>query len=503
MHESFEHDYSTSQVGIVPLDQRRPLWHFAGLWLTFASGFSFLFVGFELYANGQSLDDTIEIVCVGGGIFMGYAVFSAYLGSRTGQTHGLLTRSIFGVAGSWLVSVFIVITPLGWVAFQAHLLVSIWDGLYGWGHLVALTVLMAGAMVINSLLGFSGIAIFARLVVTPLLVIWVLYLVIKVVVMDGGELGGPPPPDTVGAHGFWALVGIVIGFCMWGNEPDVFRYGRPRFWWSLGAYGFGLTFGLLLFAIAGWMMARLAQTTDFGPLIRFTTDYSLFGLAWLAWILATLGQIAINDGNYYMSINGGQNLIGGWSRWRRLYTCLIAAALGALAGWWVNFHMLNGFFYVANFLAITVPCATVIMVVDHFVLPRLFGISRPLTRVPSWEEAGAVNVPAFVACVAAIVYGAYATHLFSFLGESESRYWGPAPLEAWLLAGALYVGGVAIVRFAAGPARVKRLLGFDSHAIANPVPDGSVVDVAAAGRRSGAARADQGWLEGRAGSTAG
>ena len=68
-------------------------------------------------------------------------------------------------------------------------------------------------------------------VVTPLLVVWVLYLVIKVVLTDGGELGGPPPPDTVGAHGFWALVGIVIGFCMWGNEPDIFRYGKPRFWW--------------------------------------------------------------------------------------------------------------------------------------------------------------------------------------------------------------------------------------------------------------------------------
>ena len=166
--------------------------------------------------------------------------------------------------------------------------------------------------------------------------------------------------------------------------------------------------------------------------------------------------------------------------------------------------MLNGFFYVANFLAITVPCATVIMLVDHFALPQVFGISRPLTRVPSWDEAGAVNVPAFIACVAAIIYGAYATHLFSFLGESESRYWGPAPLEAWLLAGGLYVAGVAIVRFAAGPATVKRLLGFDSHAIANPVPEGTVVDVASvAGQQSTAARAGEEWLDGRSGSTAG
>ena len=46
----------------------------------------------------------------------------------------------------------------------------------------------------------------------------------------------------------------------------------------------------------------------------------------------------------------------------------------------VNFHFLNGWFKVASFLAVTVPCATVIMAVDHFLLPRLFRISRPLTK---------------------------------------------------------------------------------------------------------------------------
>src|SRR5690349_22416696 len=154
---SIRHDYSTSDNGIVPLDQRRPAWHFATIWLTLASGFSFLFLGLELYRNGRSLAETTMIVCLGGGIFLVYAVFSAYLGSRTGQTHALLTRSIFGVAGSWLVSFFVLVAPLGWVAFQANLLVEIWDGLYGWGNLVALTVVMAGAMVTNSLLGFTGI----------------------------------------------------------------------------------------------------------------------------------------------------------------------------------------------------------------------------------------------------------------------------------------------------------------------------------------------------------
>src|ERR1700722_12144807 len=40
LEESVAHDFSTSEDGIVPLSHRRPLWHFAGLWLTFQSGFS-------------------------------------------------------------------------------------------------------------------------------------------------------------------------------------------------------------------------------------------------------------------------------------------------------------------------------------------------------------------------------------------------------------------------------------------------------------------------------
>lgn len=30
LDESIKHDYSTSDTGIVPLDRRRPMWHFMG-----------------------------------------------------------------------------------------------------------------------------------------------------------------------------------------------------------------------------------------------------------------------------------------------------------------------------------------------------------------------------------------------------------------------------------------------------------------------------------------
>src|SRR2546428_6798700 len=154
------------------------------------------------------------------------------LGSRTGQTHALLTRSIFGLVGSWILSACILVAQLGWVGYQANLLAVLLDGFYGWGAIFTLSLLLAGVMILNNLLGFTGISVFARYLVTPILIIWCIYMVLKAAISDGGKLGGTP-------HGsglpFWVAVVAVIGFSMWGNEPDFWRYGRPRLNWPLAA----------------------------------------------------------------------------------------------------------------------------------------------------------------------------------------------------------------------------------------------------------------------------
>ena len=474
LQESIRHDYSTSETGIVPLNRRRPLWHFAGLWTTFAAGFSYLFVGFTVHDAGYSLLATIGACLLSILIYVSYAMLGAYLGSRTGQTHSLLTRSIFGRAGSYLVSIFLVLGPLGWVGFQAGLMVQIWNGLYGWSAVELLTIIFAAVMIFNNLFGFTGISAYARYLVTPLIMLWVFYLVIKVLVTNSAVLGHTP--KVVAALSFWQVVGVLVGFLMWGNEPDIWRYGKPRFWWPLPAFVWALVIGFTLFVAGGWTMAEIAGRTDFGPVIQFTTNYSLFGQFWLAWILATVSQFAINDANYYEAINGFQNLFGGWRSWQRLYSCLICAALGAVAGYLINYAITNGFFKVAAFLAITVPCATVIMVADHYLLPRLFQITRPLDHVPSWAETSAVNWPALVALIIAVIFGAYATGIMP--GEDPNNYWGPAPLFAWILAGGLYVIGVALTRAVAKD--VKSALGFArGSAVQNVIP-GSVVDISTA-----------------------
>ncbi len=373
---------------------------------------------------------TIGVTALALGIYFAYAIFAAYLGSRTGMTMPLLTRSIFGVTGSYIVSAMLVIGPLGWVGFQGGLMVQIWNGLYGWGAVELLTIIMCGVMIFNNLFGFTGISTFARYVVTPLIMLWVAYMVIRGLIDHSSALGAHPKNAT--GLTFWQVVGTVLGFAMWGNEPDIWRYGKPKFRWPIPAFAFALAVGFLLFTIGGWMMAQFAGSTDFGTVVRYSTHFSLFGAFWLAWILATISQFAINDGNYYEAINAFQNIFGNLRVWKRLYSCLICACIGALAGYLVNYVITNGFLKVAAFLAVTAPCATTIMVVDHFALPRLFGISRPLIRIPKWREASIGNWPAIVALGISVFYGAWATGIFP--GENPNRYWGPGPLEAWVMA---------------------------------------------------------------------
>jgi hypothetical protein len=50
------HDFSTSRAGIVPRDQRRPMWHLMGLWTTLVAGFSFMVPGFVMYDGGLRRD---------------------------------------------------------------------------------------------------------------------------------------------------------------------------------------------------------------------------------------------------------------------------------------------------------------------------------------------------------------------------------------------------------------------------------------------------------------
>ncbi|HEU5473459.1 MAG TPA: cytosine permease [Actinophytocola sp.] len=459
--DAVRHDYSTSRAGIVPLSERRSRYHFLALWTTLAAGFTFLFLGFQYHDAGYSLAKAVAAGALGGLAYLGYALPAAYLGSVTGQTHALLTRSIFGRLGSALVSLLLIGVAAGWAAFAFNLLATLYDGLFGWGNIALIAVLFAVLGIVNNLFGFTGIAAFARYVVAPVMIIWVLYLVVKGLTGIPAEVLGASPPGTTELP-FLAGIGVAIGSVMWGNEPDTWRYGKPRFDWPLLPLLVAVAVGLVLFVAGGWMMAELsgAGPFDFGPAYRYVVGYSLFGALWLGALVATALVVAINDGNYYEMTTAGQNVVGHAPGWRRWHTCLIMAGVVALVAWWFP-RLEHGFFTVAGWSSIALPCATVVMCVDQFVLPRLLGITRPVTPVPSWREAAPANWPAIVAVLGAVLFGAWGLGLLP--GQEVVPSIGLVAVEAWLLAGLLYAGLAALT------ARVPAALGIRRDHRADPV----------------------------------
>jgi purine-cytosine permease-like protein len=467
------HDYSSSQHGIVPLSERRGTWtHHVPLWLTFYPGFAYMALGFELYGEGFTLRRMLVCVAISSLCYFAYAVPAAYLGATRGQTHTLMSRSIFGTAGSGLVSLLVMIVPLGWVGYQANLLGSMWSGLFGWGSVLTLGIVIAVVGVVNNILGFTGISMFARYVAAPLTLIWVLYMLVKALVET--------PSQVISSHGpgsTTSVAGIIlaISFATYGNEPDLFRYAKPRLRDCVPPLAIGLFVGQILLPTAGWIMAARTGSGDFGKVFDASVTFSLFGASALAFILATATQVAVNDANYYESLNAGQNVLGGWRRWRRLYTCLILAAVGGFMAWWVP-QSLDNFFRITTLLAVTVPSATVIMYTDQLLLPRVLGVRRTLDRVPSWRETAPANWPAIVALLAAIAFGSITNGILPGQDGVPLRGWGIPTLEAWIVAAVAYVALAAIAIRVSAPERALGFPRFGARAVAPVVAEEPVAE---------------------------
>lgn len=461
-----QHDYSSSREGIVPLGVRRGTWtHHVPLWLTLYAGFAYMSLGSELYSFGYSFSQ-VEVICLIAGLaYFLYAIPAAYLGAKRGQTHALMSRSIFGRVGSVIVSFLVVLTPLGWVGYQANVLASIWNGLLGWGPVVPIAVAIAVLGITNNILGFTGIAAFARWIASPLILIWVIWVVFKTFTSTTTTVLDSTMPGTTAPS---IIMGVVtaIGFATYGNEPDLFRYAKPQLRSVVPPLALGLLVGVVLFPMAGWMIAARIQSADFSAVVAEAVAVSLGGFGILAVILATPTEIAVNDANYYESLNAGQNLLGGWVKWKRYYTALLLALGGGIMAWWIPQDAAGNFFRAATFLAVTVPTATVLMYTDQLLLPRLLGVNRDLSQVPSWDQAAFANWPAIAALVVGIAYGSYGSGILPGQDGSPLAGFGiigVPPVEAWVIAAVVYVGLTAV--FARGAAR-ERILGFPSRTAA-------------------------------------
>jgi purine-cytosine permease-like protein len=453
LEEAFSSDdYTTS---VVPLNKRRSNWRMFLTFVSLQATFPTLFAGYVARSQGLSLGQLMLAMAIASATMIVYCIGSANLGAVTGQTHTLITRTIFGRWGSGLVSLLMVIVGVGFYTFQATFVTSQLGGLFTIGSATLVAFIFCVVMMTNTLFGFKGVAGFASFVAAPIAMVWVAYAFIKILVdHPGHSLLAPPtaaPTATV-----LIVCGLVVGANTWGNEPDLFRYSKLRPQFNIPTLVAGYTIGAFLFPVTGYLYAVVSGTTDFGASTRFFAQSTLFGLTFLATIFFFIQAFAGNDGNLYLSTNASQNLIGNLRRWRRQYTVLFLGGAAAVVSLFFG-SLSTDFFIMANLSAVTIPSASTIMVMDRFVLPRLTRKLRPTETVTPWHRTGQANWPAIVALLAATAVGGVTGGLIPGLPSFGKTITGYPALQAWVSGAVIYL---VLGTLAARRANYKTLLGY-------------------------------------------
>jgi purine-cytosine permease-like protein len=455
--ESIAADYTEA---VVPLHAKRSNFRVFLVFMSMQLVFGAVLVGYNARFQNLTLGQLILAMAIAAATMTVYCIGSANVGAVVGQTHAVTTRSIFGRIGSGIVSLLLVIDGMGFYLFTVLFIITLAQALLGTLPAVALlTAALAFVMIINNYFGFTGLQRFAQFVAVPVMVLWGLYAVIKTLTsVNGAAIAAVPHPAT--ATAVMMAIGAMVGLSTWGNEPDVFRYAKAgkASWWNLPTLAISYFLGAFLFPIMGYLVAVVSNQPDFSPSIRFFANFTVFGLAGVMMIILLVNQWAVQDGNLYIAINGAQNLLSGIRGWRREYT-VIGLGLIAAALTFILPSLTQTFNYVTAIGSVTVPVASTIMAMDVFVLPRLFGLRRPLHRVATWQELALANWPAIVALVLGTGVGAYTAGVIPGIPGFGTTYIGFPALQAWVTGAVVYLVLAAV---AARSPRAKELLGYSA-----------------------------------------
>ncbi len=458
-----EADIADYTETVVPDSARRSNLRMFTQFLSMQAVFGAVLVGYGARFLGLTLGELMVAMAIAATTMTIYCIGSANAGAVSGQTLSVLARSVFGSLGSGIVSVLLVINGMAFYLFTVKFIMDIAGGLFEVPAVAFVTAGLAFVLIVNTYFGFTGVQRFAQYVAVPVILIWGVYALFRAVTTISGDvLAAVPPVDSKASLLF--VVGGMVGLSTWGNEADFFRYSKPRGGssWNIPTLVISYFVGSFLFPILGYMVASLSNEPDFGASIAYFVSFTMFGLVALGFMILFINQWAVQDANLYVAVNGAQNVLSASPRWKRKYTVI---GLGLIAaGLTFILPNLQETFVIATGIGATmVPVASTIVAVDIFILPRLFGIKRPLHRVARWNEAGTANWPGIIALAIGAFVGLYTAGLIPFL---NTEYIGFPPLQAWVTGAVVYLILVALV---AGSASVRTILGFSRLEEAAPI----------------------------------
>jgi purine-cytosine permease-like protein len=428
MSESADDDHLYEAV---PIEKRRGMVTMGLLWITMVTCFPNVLAGFQWYKEGMNIQQAIWGVIASCAIIMLYSIPACYLGAKCGLTYTVLSRSVFGSWGARLISINVIWISIGWYALNAIFLA---DGIRGLFNMnvpqMWFAAIMAILMAFNNFFGFSGVANFARFLAAPVIMLWVFGAFFKAMGSCPATVWVEPGTMTFG-HSLTMVSAFVIGIACWGNEPDYWRFGKPKWGFPVIPLLVSLIIGQVIFPITGWMLARLTGVTDFAAATRLMNDYVFGGMAILSAAVLVINYVAVNDSGLYAAINAGENLKELPRKWWVGGLALLgAAATIGLFGYKQNFEA------VAALSCIVLPCATVIMCAEAFLIKPMWGKAEDLSVVVDYDKLPAIRWAALAALTIGTVV---ATINSGFLPGTENLAFGVPSLHGWIISLVVYV----------------------------------------------------------------
>lgn len=357
-------DYVTSSV---PMEERKSA---ANIFATVAGWIiclSTMLTGGTL-AMGLDFRSAIIATVVGMAILTVISAPLAALGGKFGVSTTMITRPVFGMAGSKLFGLIVAfLNGIGWFAFQAAFFALTMQQLFPnsfFSNLMVGSIVGGFFMTLTALYGYKGIAILSFLAV-PLIIILSAFGGIAAVETGGGItalLGAAATGTPISVS---SAIAIVVGNAVLGSLilSDISRYAKNARVGAVSA-SMGYLVGGVFTIICGLAMAYVANVPGVGSTPNLPHVMVTLGLGMGAMIILVMAQWTTNTANLYSASLG----IGSFINVPQKVT---VAAMGVIGTLLAVFNVYEIFVPFLVALGTALPPVGGVMLADYYVLHKL------------------------------------------------------------------------------------------------------------------------------------
>lgn len=400
--QTVDADYSLEAV---PASARKGFLNMFFVMLGFTFFSASMSVGAKL-GNGLNLSGFMWACIIGGLILSAYCGILAYIGSETGMNMDLLCRRTFGTKGSYLSSLILGFTQIGWFGVGVAMFSIPAAELMGVNPWL-LTIVAGLLMTATAATGMKALEVVSYISV-PLIVVLGVYSM-TTSVSDGGGLN-TIFAQSAGGITLFTGIGFVIGSFISGGTatPNFIRFAKNSkiaVWTTVIAFFLGNTLMFCFGAVGG---AFTGKDDIFYVMIAQ-------GLAVPALIVLGANIWTTNNNALYT----GGLAISNISKVRMKYTTWIAGIVGTALAIWLYWNFVGWL----NIINCALPPIGVIVILDYFKNREKF--REDFTSSVNWFN------------VAGIIFGASVANLL---------HWGIAAVNAMAVAAVFFFIGELINR---------------------------------------------------------